>query len=101
VSQKTFPQFVEASSGQRTGRRGIAWALTSNRNYPPHLLIEALGTPASRSPRYSKSSLPEIAVRGTRAADCGLREEPNEKAVSSALIGEIADDHSVQELLGA
>src|ERR1700722_5009984 len=45
VSQKTFPQFVEGLvQGSPRVVAGIAWALTSNRNYPPHLLLEALGT---------------------------------------------------------
>src|SRR5690348_10854 len=40
VSQKTFPQFVRGLiEGSPRVISGIAWALTSNRNFPAHLLL--------------------------------------------------------------
>jgi len=49
VSQKTFPQFVRGLvEGSARVIAGISWALTSNRNYPPHLLIEALAGNGTR-----------------------------------------------------
>ncbi|HVW69935.1 MAG TPA: HEAT repeat domain-containing protein [Steroidobacteraceae bacterium] len=102
VSQKTFPQFVEGLiTGSPRVIAGIAWALTSNRNYPPHLLLEALATPG-----VAKAAILEvIAAQKTRF---GVREllaaaynqEPNEKAALFRIIGEIADAHSVSELVG-
>src|SRR6201994_1872018 len=51
VSQKTFPQFIRGlMEGRATVIAGISWALTSDRNYPPHLLIEALNTPGISKP---------------------------------------------------
>src|SRR5580692_3529697 len=102
VSQKTFPQFVEGLvQGSPRVIAGIAWALTSNRNYPPHLLIEALGTAG-----VSKSAILEVIA--AQKSRFGVRElltaayaqEPNEKAALFRIIGEIADDHAVSELLG-
>ena len=45
VNQKTFPKFIEGMvEGSPRVIAGVAWALTSSRNYPPHLLLEALNT---------------------------------------------------------
>ena len=102
VSQKTFPQFVQGLiQGSPRVIAGISWALTGSRNYPPHLLLEALSTPG-----VSKSAVLEvIAAQKTRF---GVREllqaaysqEPNEKAALFRIIAEIVDAGSVSELLG-
>ena len=102
VSQKTFPQFVEGLiQGSPRVVAGIAWALTSNRSYPPNLLLEALATPG-----ISKSAILEVI--SAQKSRFGVREllttayaqEPNEKAALFRIIAEIADDHAVPELLG-
>src|SRR6267142_2043439 len=102
VSQKTFPQFMRGLvEGSPRVVSGISWALTSSRNYPPHMLLEALTTPG-----ISKPTVPEvIAAQKTRF---GVREllaaaytqEPNEKAALFRVIGEIADKESIPELIG-
>ena len=102
VSQKTFPQFVRGLvEGSARVISGIAWALTTSRNYPAHMLLEALATPG-----VSKSALLEvIAAQKTRF---GVRElltaaytqEPNEKAALFRLIAEIADKQAIPELIG-
>jgi HEAT repeat protein/tRNA A-37 threonylcarbamoyl transferase component Bud32 len=102
VSQKTFPQFVRGLvEGSARVIKGISWALTSNRNYPPHLLIEALATPGIAKPAI----LDVISVQKSRF---GVREllaaayqqEPNEKAALFRIIGEVADQSAVPELVG-
>jgi HEAT repeat protein/tRNA A-37 threonylcarbamoyl transferase component Bud32 len=102
VSPKTFPQFVRGLvEGSARVIAGISWSLTSNRNYPPHLLIEALATPG-----ISKSAVLEVitaqksrfGVRDLLAA--AYAQEPNEKAALFRIIGEIADASSVSELVG-
>src|ERR1700716_3094504 len=102
VSQKTFPQFVRGLvEGSARVIHGISWALTSNRNYPPHLLIEALATPG-----ISKAAILEVisaqkdrfGVRELLAA--AYQQEPNEKAALFRIIGEIATTSSVSELVG-
>jgi eukaryotic-like serine/threonine-protein kinase len=102
VSQKTFPQFVEGLiQGSPRVVAGIAWALTSNRSYPPHLLLEALATAG-----VSKSAILEVI--SAQKSRFGVRDlltaayaqEANEKAALFRIIGEIADEHAVPELLG-
>lgn len=56
VSHKTFPLLMRGLiEGSPRVISGISWALTSNRNYPPHLLLDALNTQG-----ISKSALIEI-----------------------------------------
>ena len=102
VSQKTFPQFVQGLiQGSPRVIAGISWALTGSRNYPPHLLLEALSTPG-----VSKSAVLEVI--GAQKTRFGVREllqaaysqEPNEKAALFRIIGDIVDAGSVTELLG-
>jgi eukaryotic-like serine/threonine-protein kinase len=102
VSQKTFPQFVQGLiQGSPRVIAGISWALTGSRNYPPHLLLEALSTPG-----VSKSAVLEVIA--AQKSRFGVREllqaaysqEPNEKAALFRIIGEIVDEGSVSELLG-
>src|SRR5215475_14813689 len=102
VSQKTFPVFMRGLvEGSARVISGIAWALTSSRNYPPHLLLEALSIPGISKPTI----LEVIAAQKTRF---GVREllaaaytqEPNEKAALFRIIAEIADQSSIAELLG-
>ena len=102
VSQKSFPLFVRGLvEGSPRVVAGIAWALTSSRNYPANLLIEALATPG-----VSKSALLE--VMAAQKSRYGVREllnaaytqEPNEKAALFRIIGDIADANSVPELIG-
>jgi len=102
VSPKSFPLFVRGLvEGSPRVVAGIAWALTTSRNYPPNLLIEALATPG-----VSKSALLEVIA--AQKSRFGVREllnaaytqEPNEKAALFRVIGEIADAHAVSELIG-
>jgi HEAT repeat protein/tRNA A-37 threonylcarbamoyl transferase component Bud32 len=102
VSPKSFPQFVRGLvEGSPRVVAGIAWALTSSRNYPPSALIEALGAPG-----VSKSALLEVIA--AQKSRFGVREllnaaytqEPNEKAALFRIIGEIADANIVPELIG-
>jgi eukaryotic-like serine/threonine-protein kinase len=102
VSQKTFPQFVRGLiEGSARVAQGISWALTSNRNYPAHLLLDALNTQG-----ISKSALLDVitaqksrfTVRELLTA--AYAQEPNEKAALFRIISEIADKSSLPELLG-
>src|SRR6185312_16881687 len=101
VSQKTFPQFVRGLvEGSARVIQGISWALTSNRNYPPHLLIEALATPGISKPAI----LDVIAAQKTRFSvrdllTAAYAQEPNEKAALFRIIGEITDESSASELV--
>ncbi|HEX4051775.1 MAG TPA: HEAT repeat domain-containing protein, partial [Steroidobacteraceae bacterium] len=79
----------------------VAWALTSSRNYPPHLLLEALAMPG-----IAKSALLDV-INGQRGRftvrellNAAYAQEPNEKAALFRIIGEIADDAALPELIG-
>jgi HEAT repeat protein/tRNA A-37 threonylcarbamoyl transferase component Bud32 len=102
VNQKTFPLYVRGLiEGSPRVISGISWALTNSRNYPHHLLLEALATPGVSKPAV----LDVIAAQKSRF---GVRElltaayaqEPNEKAALFRVIGDIADRSSIGELLG-
>ncbi len=102
VNPKSFTLFARGLvEGSPRVVAGIAWALTSSRNYPPNLLIEALATPG-----ISKSALLEVIA--AQKSRYGVREllnaaytqEPNEKAALFRIIGEIADANTVPELIG-
>src|SRR5580704_368305 len=102
ISAKTFPRYVLALvEGSPRVIAAISWALTTSRNYPPNLLLDALAQPG-----MSKSALLEIVA--AQKARFGVREllgvayqqEPNEKAALFRIIGEIADANAVPELLG-
>jgi serine/threonine-protein kinase len=102
VSPKTFPQFVRGLvEGSARVIAGISWALTSSRNYPPSLLLEALATPGIAKPAV----LEVIAAQKTRFGmrdllTAAYAQEPNEKAALFRIIGEIADTNSISELVG-
>jgi serine/threonine-protein kinase len=102
VNPKTFPLFVRGLiEGSPRVIAGISWALTSSRNYPPHLLIDALATPG-----VSKSAILEIitaqkqrfSVRDLLQA--AYSQEANEKAALFRLVGEVADPNAISELIG-
>jgi len=102
VSQKTFPQFVRGLvEGSPRVISGISWALTSSRNYPAHMLIEALAAPGISRPTI----LEVIAAQKTRFTvrellNAAYTQEPNEKAALFRVISEIADKSAVPELIG-
>jgi eukaryotic-like serine/threonine-protein kinase len=102
VGPKTFPLFVRGLvEGSPRVVAGIAWALTSSRNFPPGMLLDALNTQG-----ISKSAI--LDVISTQKTRFGVRDllaaayaqEANEKAALFRIIGEIVDAASVSELVG-
>jgi HEAT repeat protein/tRNA A-37 threonylcarbamoyl transferase component Bud32 len=102
VNQKTFPIFVRGLiEGSPRVVAGISWALTSSRNYPPHLLIDALATPGVSKPAVLEiiaAQKQRFSVRDLLQA--AYSQEANEKAALFRLVGEIADPHAISELIG-
>ena len=99
---KSFPAYVEALvQGSPRVIAGVAWALTSSRSYPPHLLLEALAKPG-----VSKSAVLEVInAQRTRFSvrellTAAYAQEANEKTALFRIIGETVDDAGVPELLG-
>ena len=102
ATAKSFPTFVEALvTGSPRVIAGVAWALTSSRSYPPHLLLEALAVPG-----VSKSAVLEIInAQRTRFSvrellTAAYAQEANEKGALFRIIGEVIDGAGVPELLG-
>jgi serine/threonine-protein kinase len=102
VNPKTFPVFVRGLiEGSPRVIAGISWALTSSRNYPPHLLIDALATPGVSKPAVLEiiaAQKQRFSVRDLLQA--AYAQEANEKAALFRLVGEIADPQSASELIG-
>jgi HEAT repeat protein/tRNA A-37 threonylcarbamoyl transferase component Bud32 len=102
VSQKSFPQFIAGLvHGSHRVIAGIAWALTSSRNYPHHLLLEALAVEG-----VSKSALLDVITAhkhrfGVRELlNVAYSQDPNEKAAIFRIVAANADANSVPELVG-
>jgi eukaryotic-like serine/threonine-protein kinase len=102
ISAKTFPRFLRGLvEGGPREIAGISWALSTSRNFPANLLLEALTQPG-----VSKSALLEIvAAQKSRFSvrellTVAYQQEPNEKAALFRVIGEIADTSAVPELIG-
>jgi HEAT repeat protein/tRNA A-37 threonylcarbamoyl transferase component Bud32 len=102
VNQKTFPKFIEAMvTGSPRVVAGVAWALSSSRAYPPTMLLEALNTEG-----VAKSALLDVitahrsrlSVREILAA--AYKQEANEKAALFRVLGELATDNDLPELIG-
>ena len=102
VNPKSFPLFVRGLiEGSPRVIAGISWALTSSRNYPPHLLLEALATPGVSKPAILEiiaAQKQRFSVRDLLQA--AYAQEANEKAALFRLVGEIADPHAASELIG-
>ncbi len=102
VSQKTFPMYVRGLiEGSPRVISGISWALTNSRNYPHHMLLEALATPGVSKPAVLDVIAAHKARFGVRELlTAAYAQEPNEKAALFRIIGEIADRSAIPELLG-
>src|SRR3984885_2875150 len=102
VSPKTFPQYVRGLvEGSPRVISGISWALTSSRNYPHHLLLEALATPGVSKPTVLEVIAAQKSRFGVRELlHAAYNQEPNEKAALFRIIGEIADRAALPELIG-
>jgi serine/threonine-protein kinase len=102
VNQKTFPKFIESMvTGSPRVVAGVAWALSSSRAYPPSMLLEALGTEG-----IAKSALLDVitahrsrlSVRELLGA--AYKQAANEKAALFRILGELASDNDLPELVG-
>ena len=101
VGPKTLPQFMQGLvEGSPRVVAGIAWALTSSRNFPPNQLLEGLSIPG-----IAKAKLLEvIAAHKSRFTvrellNVAYTQEPNEKAALFRIIGELAGPSTLPELI--
>jgi serine/threonine-protein kinase len=101
IDTKTLPHVLKTMA-EVNGRAmsGIAWALSSSRNYPASALLDAL----------SKSDMPKQAILDVIAAQknrftvrellgVAYTQEPSERTGLFKIIGEIADESSIDDLI--
>jgi len=101
IDSKTLPQLLKIMA-EANGRAmsGIAWALSSSKNYPAGALLDAL----------SKPSMPKQAILDVIAAqksrytvrellNAAYAQEANERSGLFKIIAEIADESSIDDLV--
>ena len=101
IDSKSLPHLLRSmADANNRALSGIAWALSSCRNYPPTALLDALGKPdmpkqaiidiiASQKSRYSVRDLLTAAYA----------QEASERAGLFKIIAEVADESSLDDLL--
>jgi serine/threonine-protein kinase len=101
IDAKTLPQVLKLmSESNGRGIAGIAWALSSCRSYPPGALLDALGKPDLPK----QAILDVIAAQKTRFTvrellNAAYTQEANERAGLFKIIGEIADESAIDDLI--
>ncbi len=101
IDSKTLPILLKTMS-EANGRAmsGIAWALSSSKNYPAHALLDALSKPGMPK----QALLDVIAAQKSRYTvrellNAAYTQEPSERNGLFKIISEIADESSVDDLL--
>ncbi len=101
IDSKTLPVLLKTMS-EANGRAmsGIAWALSSSKNYPAHALLDALAKPGMPK----QALLDVITAQKSRYTvrellNAAYTQEPSERNGLFKIIGEIADESSVDDLL--
>jgi HEAT repeat protein/tRNA A-37 threonylcarbamoyl transferase component Bud32 len=102
VNQKNFPKFLQGMiEGSPRVIAGLRAALSQSRNYPQHLLLEALG-----QPDVPKAALLDVIANqrdrfGARELlNAAYSQQPNEKVALFRVIAEVAKADDVPELIG-
>ncbi len=101
VDNKTFPLLIKGmAENNARAVAGIAWALSTSKNYTPSLLLEALTNPDASKPAI----LEVIAAQRTRFSarellTAAYNQEPNEKAALFRIVGDMVDVNSVPDLI--
>jgi serine/threonine-protein kinase len=101
IDPKTLPHLLRTMA-DATARvsSGIAWALSSSKNYPPAALLEALTKPGMPK----QAILDVIAAQKSRYTvrdllHAAYAQEASERSGLFKIIGEIADESSIDDLL--
>jgi serine/threonine-protein kinase len=101
IDAKTLPQLLRTMA-DTNGRAmsGIAWALSTSRNYPAAALLDALAKPDMPK----QAIIDVIAAQKTRFTvrellNTAYSQEASERAGLFKIIGEIADESSLDDLI--
>jgi serine/threonine-protein kinase len=101
IDAKTLPQlFKTMADANSRAISGIAWALSSSKNYPASALLEALGKPDMPK----QTILDVIAAQKSRFTvrellNAAYAQESNERTGLFKIIAEIADESSIDDLI--
>jgi HEAT repeat protein/tRNA A-37 threonylcarbamoyl transferase component Bud32 len=101
IDTKTLPILLKTMS-EANGRAmsGIAWALSSSKNYPAHALLDALSKPG-----MPKQALLDVitAQKGRYTVrellNAAYTQEPSERNGLFKIIAEVADESSIDDLI--
>jgi serine/threonine-protein kinase len=101
IDAKTLPQLFKTMA-EANGRAmtGIAWALSSSKNYPASALLDALSKPSMPK----QALLDVITAQKARFTvrellNAAYAQEPNERTGLFKIIAEIANESSVDDLI--
>jgi HEAT repeat protein/tRNA A-37 threonylcarbamoyl transferase component Bud32 len=101
IDPKTLPILLKTMA-EANGRAmtGIAWALSSSKNYPAHALLDALSKPGMPK----QALLDVIAAQKARYSvrellNAAYTQEPSERNGLFKIISEVADESSVDDLI--
>jgi eukaryotic-like serine/threonine-protein kinase len=101
IDSKTLPILLKTMS-EANGRAmsGIAWALSTSRNYPAHALLDALTKPGMPK----QALLDVITAQKARYTvrellNAAYTQEPSERNGLFKIIAEIADESSIDDLI--
>jgi eukaryotic-like serine/threonine-protein kinase len=101
IDSKTLPILLKTMS-DANGRAmsGIAWALSSSKNYPAHALLDALSKPGMPK----QALLDVITAQKTRYTvrellNAAYTQEPSERNGLFKIIAEVADESSIDDLI--
>jgi eukaryotic-like serine/threonine-protein kinase len=101
IDSKTLPVLLKTMA-EANGRAmsGIAWALSTSKNYPAHALLDALAKPGMPK----QALLDVITAQKSRYTvrellNAAYTQEPSERNGLFKIIAEIADESSVDDLL--
>jgi eukaryotic-like serine/threonine-protein kinase len=101
VDNKSFPILAKAMSEENARAvSGVAWALSSSRNYSPSLLLGLVGQPGISRPALLSvigAHRDRIPVRDL--LNTAYQQDASEKTALFKVIGEMANESSIEELL--
>jgi eukaryotic-like serine/threonine-protein kinase len=101
IDTRTLPTLLKTMS-EANGRAmsGIAWALSTSRNYPAHALLDALTKPGMpKQALLDVISAQKARYNVRELLNAAYTQEPSERNGLFRIIGEIADESSVDDLL--
>ena len=101
IDAKSVPLLLSMlAENQGRAAAGISWALSSSNEYPPTLLLEALGRPDSPKPAILDIILAQKARYNVRdLLNSAFNLQASERIGLFRIIGEVADDSAIDDLL--